>query len=176
MSVFNFKRVFVSSSCMWKTDVCFNFKRVIFHLHACGVGRMSVLIPKRCYFPSSHVWRTDVCFNFRACSFPSSRAWRTPVSVLAGSAACSRGRPSVVTVAPLPAQARRAAACGSSAPCPSSFATLTTSATSASRNDYSVLANHVPEPMPMSMAPHQRGEHPGPSSAGECSPSEQTHG
>ena len=106
------------------------------------------------WFPSSHVWRASVVC---AC-------WRSP---------SGPGRLSVVIRGPLPAQARRAAVCGSSVPCPSSSVTSTMSATS--RPATTTRTGCPPRsPCPCPWLP-SRGRTSGPSSAGESSPSEQTH-
>ena len=80
---------------------------------------------------------------------------------------------SVVSRGPLPTQARRAAACGSSAPCPSSSVTSTTSATSPpATNTRTGCPPRSPCPCPWLPS---LGTTSGPSSAGESSLSEQPH-
>lgn len=113
---------------------------------------------------------SDGCLSLISSVFVSifARVARGCVSVLAGS-----GGLSLLSRGPLPAQARRAAACGSSAPCPSSSATSTTSATSPP-----ATTTHTGCP-PRSRCrcpwPPSPGTASGPSSAGESSPSERPH-
>lgn len=117
----------------------------------------------------------DVCLSLISSVFVSifTHVVRGCVSVLAGPGSLQRGGRSVVSRGPVPTQARRAAACGSSAPCPSSSVTSTTSATSPpATTTRTGCPPRSPCPCPWRPSP---GTTSGPSSAGESSPSQQTH-
>ena len=126
--------VFISVFMRVRIDVCFNFKRVRFHLCACG-GRLVSIFARveGIWFPSSRVGTASfVCASWLSQSGP-------------GQAVGGNLRPSP-----------RAGTAGSClrkfSTMPFLFCNINNVCNFASRNDYSYWLS-TPEPMPMSMAP-----------------------